>query len=309
MMVRQGLLSLLFSVIVSVTLAQRDSAVVANANWVTKRVTKGVKLKQYWFNKTLFGLSKQNINILEVKFKKKIRLDVGAEPQILKGTSIFGKESNAIAALNGTFFDMKNGGSVDYIRIDGKMVNSNRLQKNNIRALHQKAAVVIDGRKLRIEKWDSTDTWEENLQGEDIMVTGPLLIQNNQLDKLDSTDMYTVRHPRTAIAIKGSKVLLVTVDGRNERASGMSLFELAQFLKWLGASGAINLDGGGSTTLWVKGEPAGGIINFPSDNKKLQQTAAYNPGMDQDNFPADQEKWDHSGERPVANVILVSRRN
>jgi exopolysaccharide biosynthesis protein len=309
MAMRLWLFTVFFLCLVFTSVAQQDSLVVVNAKWKSKKVANGIKLRQCWFNSNLFGSSRQNINILEVKQKRKIRLDVGAEPQILKGTSIFGKESNAIAALNGTFFDMKNGGSVDYIRIDGKMVNPNRLQKNNIRALHQKAAVVIGGRKLRIEKWDSTDTWEENLQGEDIMVTGPLLIQNNQLDKLDSTDMYTVRHPRTAIAIKGSKVLLVTVDGRNERASGMSLFELAQFLKWLGASDAINLDGGGSTTLWVKGEPAGGIINFPSDNKKLQQTAAYNSGMDRDNFPADQEKWDHSGERPVANVILVSRGN
>jgi exopolysaccharide biosynthesis protein len=309
MAMRSLLMKVFFLGLVLNSVAQQDSAIVANAKWKTKKVAKGIKLTQYWFNGNLFGNSRQNINILEVKRKKKIRLDVGAEPQVLKGTSTFGKESEAIAALNGTFFDMKNGGSVDYIRIDGKMLNPSRLQKNNIRALHQKSAVIIDGRKLRIEKWDSTDTWEENLQGEDIMVTGPLLIQNNQLDKLDSTDMYTVRHPRTAIAIKGRKVLLVTVDGRNERASGMSLFELARFLKWLGASDAINLDGGGSTTLWVKGEPAGGIINFPSDNKKLQQTGAYKPGMDLGNLPADQEKWDHSGERPVANVILVSRKN
>jgi exopolysaccharide biosynthesis protein len=308
MKIRSGLLTVLFLVMVSIALAQQDSSVVANAKWTTKKVTKGIKLKQYWFNNTLFNGSRQNINILEVKLSRKIRLDVGAEPQVLKGTSAFGKETDAIAALNGTFFDMKNGGSMDYIRIDGKMLNPNRLQRNNIRALHQKAAVTIDKKQLRIEKWDSTDTWEERLQGEDIMVTGPILVKNKQLEKLDTGAMYTVRHPRTAIAIKGNRVLLITVDGRNERASGMSLYELAKFLKWLGSSDAINLDGGGSTTLWIKGEPAGGIINYPSDNKKLQQTAAFKPGTDLDNLPPDQDKWDHSGERPVANVILVSKR-
>jgi exopolysaccharide biosynthesis protein len=307
MIIRPGLLIVFFSVIVSVSLAQ-DSAVVASAKWTTKKVTKGIKLRQYWFNNSLFGGSKQNINILDVKLSKKIRLDVGAEPQVLKGTSTFGKESDAIAALNGTFFDMKNGGSMDYIRVDGKTLNPNRLQKNNIRALHQKAAITIDKKQLRIEKWDSTDTWEERLQGDDIMVTGPLLLQHAELEQLDTGAMYAVRHPRTAIALMGKKVLLITVDGRNERASGMSLYELAKFLKWLGASDAINLDGGGSTTLWIKGEPAGGIINFPSDNKKLQQTTAYKPGMDLDNLPADQDKWDHSGERPVANVIMVIKR-
>jgi len=56
----------------------------------------------------------------------------------------------------------------------------------------------------------------------------------------------------------------VTVDGLQEGYSaGMSLPELAGFLKELGADDALNLDGGGSTTMWVNGH----ICNRPSDGR------------------------------------------
>ena len=66
----------------------------------------------------------------------------------------------------------------------------------------------------------------------------------------------------------------------------MSMAELAKLARWLKAKDAINLDGGGSTTLWLSGQPGNGVVNYPSDNKQ----------------------WDHAGERKVANVLLVKRR-
>ncbi|MGN6165512.1 MAG: phosphodiester glycosidase family protein [Flavisolibacter sp.] len=286
--------------------AQSDSVTVVHTKWSTKKIAKGVKLRHHWFNKSLFG-SNQNINILEIKLNGKNKFDVEAEPKLRKPTSKFGSEHQAIAALNGTFFDMKNGGSVDYIRLDGKVLNENRLLKNNQRSLHQKAAIVIQDDKLSIVPWDGSADWEARLTGEDVMVTGPLLVKDHELARLDTTSMYVMRHPRTAVAIRDNTVFLITVDGRNEKAAGMSLYELADFLKWMKADDAINLDGGGSTTLWINGYAEDGIVNHPSDNRKMEQSAAYKPGMDLDNFPAS-EKWDRSGERPVANVLIVRRK-
>jgi exopolysaccharide biosynthesis protein len=140
------------------------------------------------------------------------------------------------------------------------------------------------------------------------MVTGPLLLQHQKRSHLDSATFNTARHPRSVVAIKGRRLLLITVDGRNERAAGMSLFELADFLTWLGVDDGINLDGGGSTTLWVKGFPDGGVINHPSDNKAMMKSADFKPGTDLDNLSADEKKWDHGGERPVANVILINKK-
>lgn len=74
----------------------------------------------------------------------------------------------------------------------------------------------------------------------------------------------TTKHPRTAIGFSKDKniIYMATVDGRQPAISiGHSLTELAQYMKELGAWDAMNLDGGGSTTMWVRGE----VVNKPSD--------------------------------------------
>jgi exopolysaccharide biosynthesis protein len=289
------------------SIAQTDSLAVVKAHWETKKIAKGIKLKQHWFDHSLFG-SNENISILEIKMNRRNKLDVAAEPKTLKPASEFGNEEKAVAAINGTFFNMKNGGSEDYIRLDGQALNETHIGKNGKRSFHQRSAIVIDGHKVSIQAWDGSEDWESKLKGEDVMVTGPLLLDDEKRVPLDSITFNTARHPRTALAIKGNKVLLITVDGRNERSAGMSLYELASVLKWLKANDGINLDGGGSTTMWVNGLQDGGVVNHPSDNKKMMKTADYKPGMDLDNLAADTTRWDHGGERKVANVIVVRKR-
>ncbi|RYG17536.1 MAG: phosphodiester glycosidase family protein, partial [Chitinophagaceae bacterium] len=136
-------------------------------------------------------------------------------------------------------------------------------------------------------KANGLEDWEQKEPAENMMVTGPLLSLNTFEALLDSGSFNLTRHPRTAIGIKpGGKVILLTVDGRNENSAGMSLFELRKIMQWLGCTSSINLDGGGSSTLWVAGEEGNGVVNYPTDNKK----------------------WDHDGERNVANVILLKKK-
>lgn len=74
------------------------------------------------------------------------------------------------------------------------------------------------------------------------------------------------RHPRTAVGVTADgRLLLVTVDGRQPMSAGMTLLELARLMIQLGATDAINLDGGGSTTLAVRG---GLVVNSPSEGKQ-----------------------------------------
>jgi hypothetical protein len=71
-----------------------------------------------------------------------------------------------------------------------------------------------------------------------------------------------IRHPRTIVGWSERKLVLVTIDGRQPGWSvGMNYRELAQLLLDLGCTDGINLDGGGSTTMWVRGE----VKNRPSD--------------------------------------------
>jgi hypothetical protein len=72
------------------------------------------------------------------------------------------------------------------------------------------------------------------------------------------------RHPRTALGLdpEGRRLWIVVVDGRREGVSeGMTLPELANLLQSLGARAALNLDGGGSSTMVVKGR----VASRPSD--------------------------------------------
>jgi len=92
-------------------------------------------------------------------------------------------------------------------------------------------------------------------------------------------DFIRKRHPRTAIGVRGDgRLVIVTVDGRQPGKSvGMTIRELSDLMSGLGCVDAINLDGGGSTTMAVRGK----AVNHPSD-------------------PA--------GERPVSDALLVFRR-
>jgi len=267
--------------------AQTDSLAVVSAKWNKEKINPGVFLKTFWFQNTLFN-SNQFVSVLEIKQKKKLEFDLGYDAKKLITTSDFGKQANAIAAINGTFFDIAKGGSVDHIKSDGLIINENRLGKNGKRAGHQSSALVINKGRMSIAKWDGTPDWEKALAGEDIMVSGPLLIMNQADEKLDPANAFNkTRHPRTAVAItKNKRVLLITVDGRNANSAGMSLFELTKLMRWLNADDAINLDGGGSTTLWINSYMGNGVVNYPTDNKK----------------------WDHEGQRKVANVILLKKQ-
>lgn len=72
------------------------------------------------------------------------------------------------------------------------------------------------------------------------------------------------RHPRTAVGVtKDKKLLLLVVDGRHPNYSvGMTCHELARVLLEHGAVDAVNLDGGGSSTL-VFADPAPRVVNIP----------------------------------------------
>jgi hypothetical protein len=79
----------------------------------------------------------------------------------------------------------------------------------------------------------------------------------------DRSDM-RARNPRTAMGLTRDRrtFILVTVDGRSSVSAGMYGTELARLMELLGAWQAFNLDGGGSTTMWLRGR---GVLNVPSD--------------------------------------------
>lgn len=265
--------------------AQSDSSNFVNAKWESRHIARGVTLKHYWFKGDLFSAN-QNINILDIRPNRKNHLVLGYSAKKLKPVADFVEEYKAIAGINGGFFDVKNGGSVDLVKVDGIIVEPNHLNGAQDRAEHQQGALVFNNNTLSIAKWDGTQNWESKLNG-DVLVAGPMLVYQNTLSPQNENSAFVkTRHPRTCVAVtQNHHVLLITVDGRNENSAGMSIIELAKIVKWLKAIDGINMDGGGSTTLFVKGQEPNGVVNYPTDNKK----------------------WDHDGARKVANAILLKQ--
>ena len=110
-----------------------------------------------------------------------------------------------------------------------------------------------------------------------------------QLNYEDPARHQGVRHPRTAVAkTQDDHLILLAVDGRRAGVGeGMTAKELTLFLvKWFNPQYALNMDGGGSTSMAVRGQgdPATHIVNYPTDNKR---------------------KYDHAGERLLYTHFLI----
>ncbi|MBS1812880.1 MAG: phosphodiester glycosidase family protein [Acidobacteria bacterium] len=109
---------------------------------------------------------------------------------------------------------------------------------------------------------------------------GPILLAKGEIqtnpDGFNPNSFVNARHPRTAIGVrKDGALVLVTVDGRQPKKSvGMTIPELAVLMLELGCEEAMNLDGGGSTTMVIRNK----VINNVSDA---------------------------TGERPVSDALIV----
>lgn len=90
------------------------------------------------------------------------------------------------------------------------------------------------------------------------------LVKNGGVYPANEGDLCTSRHPRTAAGLSadGRTLILAVVDGRSTASVGMTCTELGALMKELGTHDASNLDGGGSSTMWIAGD---GVVNDPSD--------------------------------------------
>lgn len=96
-----------------------------------------------------------------------------------------------------------------------------------------------------------------------IISGGPYLVKDSQV-YVDTAEQKLGaiggRNPRTAVGYTADNhLIIVTVDGREKSSVGMTLYELANFMKSIGCYNAMNLDGGGSTVLYVNGK----VVNHP----------------------------------------------
>ena len=116
--------------------------------------------------------------------------------------------------------------------------------------------VARDGRE---EDWKKADAI---VGGAGLLLRDGIVVEDWKMEQFTAAFAET-RHPRTLVGSHADGSLwLVTVDGRQPKLSaGMTLSELRALARRLGLRNALNLDGGGSTTMWVGGK----VLNSPSD--------------------------------------------
>lgn len=263
-----------------------DSIHVTGAEWSIDTM-EGFYLKRYHFGEGALFCSAQHLFVIEIPARSHRRLAFVSDTSLTE-VSTLAERCGAYAAVNGSFFDMDAGNPVCYLRIDGNQVGENTPAATDSvnRKYYQHATLALRDGRPRLAVPDSNRRWEECLTDSNIMTAGPMLLRHGALvPQRDDRTFVTNRHNRTALGLKpDGTTLLVVADGRfKHQAEGLTLPELEMVMRWLGCTDAINLDGGGSSTMYVHGKPYGGVVNYPSDNRS----------------------HDHEGQRPVSNAIVV----
>lgn len=286
---------------------EQDSSAFANVQWQVTPLERGAEAR--YAQIPMFN-SVQSICVVKYPARR-FRSEILHRPGETAGKpSAIAAGTGAFAALNGGYFHVKERIPSVYLR-KGREV----LGETHPTELYRVDGLVgfkdRRGRKLMIAASMPETYGKVSDRWHSVMASGPMLMDDGEVvvpeimgDRADganveamkeeqknggkirthysSAQFYDRRHPRAAIGKDDDgNIYLVVIDGRFKgKADGASIYETAFICKLLGMTEAINLDGGGSTTLWT-GET--GVINHPYDNKK----------------------FDHEGERSVPNLIAV----
>jgi hypothetical protein len=191
-----------------------------------------------------------------------VHLGSTTSAQRQRTTSSYAKLVSAAAAVNGDFFSYSTygvvglaaGGGVAWTDTKDTALSANLAFDNASRVEHHDASEVL--------KFDPT--WMKGV------VSGhPQLVNNGTALATNPANQSACpsRNPRSAVGMSLDKktLYIAVVDGRSSKSAGMTCVELAALMKSFGANEAFNLDGGGSSTMYVRGT---GIVNVPSDGSE-----------------------------------------
>jgi exopolysaccharide biosynthesis protein len=237
-----------------------DTLAVSAIEWTCLKVSDGITLKTA--NPSIFN-SNQAIYVADIDTSASCFEFGVAVPDSLMVTSAVAKVENALVAINGTFFNMKEGYNVHYVRVDDSVVAVTDEKEFGVRAT---GVFTATGENADIAFWGPEREDAVGADAEDAIVSGPLLTDDGEDIALAGNSFNTARHPRSLVgATHDGHILFIVVDGRQPGyADGMSLFELRALARSLGCTDALNLDGGGSSTLYITGHGDNGVVNKPS---------------------------------------------
>lgn len=270
--------------------------------WVTDTLSPGL-IHYHFAGYYTPSAASQNVNVIEVDLNNpRYQLKIAEVRPSDSLSAVAARIPGALAAINGSYFEIVDGLYSGFFKSDDTIRTQVTIPKDHRLFWKHDAAFYYDTAQQTAGILYGNNESYNQLRYANVVSASPMLIyqykpvgetfakpRHTPLDSLDYEDPdrhQGVRHPRTAIALTSHKqVLLITVDGRDKQAAGMSARELTQFIQhYFRPEHALNLDGGGSTTLWIKNaNTSTGVVNYPTDNKR----------------------FDHFGQRKIRNYIAV----
>ena len=184
--------------------------------------------------------------------------------------------ANWVLTVNSDYHQKRGAKQAGLIIRGGDLKYTDQLQKTNIRIIPNMDNLLLtkDG---GFEVYPATELTAETAlakNANDVLTFGPLLVRNGRWRQVLNT-YHASREPRTAVARLGDNhYLLVFASGRRKDSVGISLDELQQLMLVRGATDAINLDGGGTASMYFMGTRIG-AVGFWSNTSKTSDRAQY----------------------------------
>jgi hypothetical protein len=201
-----------------------------------------------------------------------VRFSSTSSGQRKRTPSSYAKLVGAQAAINGDFFSYATYATSGLAAGGGAQWGDTKDDSSSGNLVFDKATRVELHRPSVILKFDNQWMWGA--------VSGhPMILLNGAVVQNSGGTLCPARHPRTAVGLSADrkKVFLAVVDGRQADSVGMTCAELGNLMKGLGADDALNLDGGGSSAMYLAGT---GVVNDPSDGAErvvANQLAVFAP--------------------------------
>ena len=179
---------------------------------------------------------------------------------IVDETSSIASGVGAILAINGDFYGVQRQG---FVLKNGKIYRSTSNSNEDLVIYKNGDWEIIDEENTDLEKLLDNGAYNVLSFGPGLIDNGNILVSVN-----DEVDKAMKNNPRTAIGkISDNHYVFVVSDGRTSGSTGLTLYELATFMKSLGCEMAYNLDGGGSSTMYFNGK----VINNPTSGRSIKE--------------------------------------
>lgn len=216
---------------------------------------KTVSLKTYRYNDTTVYVA--DVVLKDGAVINSALADNSYGRNITDTTYNMAQENGAILAINGDYYGSRESG---YVIRNGQLLRSESAGDDQ-----EDLVIYKDGNMEIIKEGDISADDLLKKGAIQVMSFGPGLIEDGtvSVDEGDEVGKAMVSNPRTAIGqISDNHYVFVVADGRTSESEGLTLKEMADFMKELGVENAYNLDGGGSSTMYFNGE----VVNKPTTN-------------------------------------------